>query len=156
MGERLNPSSVPPIRKADEIGPLKLKRPVPRGADDCDVASIPAALQGPPAVRDEALTNLRALLLRGARFDLSRSRDSLSHLSDAELDALAIQAADDALVAILTRLESFRGASRFTTWASKFAVHEAGLKRRALADIGPSPEANVPPGRRDSACSADS
>jgi len=83
-----------PIRKADEIAPLKLKRPAPGGADDCDVASISAALQGLPAVRDEALDSLRALLLRGARFGLSRSGDSLSHLSDAELDALEIQAAD--------------------------------------------------------------
>jgi RNA polymerase sigma-70 factor (ECF subfamily) len=108
---------------------------------DCAAASIPAALQGSPAARDEALATLRALLLRGTRFELSRTRRSLSRLSDAEVDSLAIQAAEDALVEVLARVESFRGASRFTTWASKFAVHEAGLRRRALAGDEPSSQA---------------
>jgi RNA polymerase sigma-70 factor (ECF subfamily) len=108
---------------------------------DCAAASIPAALQGSPAARDEALATLRALLLRGTRFELSRTRRSLSRLSDAEVDSLAIQAAEDALVEVVARIESFRGASRFTTWASKFAVHEAGLRRRALAGDEPSSQA---------------
>jgi RNA polymerase sigma-70 factor (ECF subfamily) len=49
------------------------------------------------------------------------------------LDDLVEQAADDALFAVLRRLEDFRGLSRFTTWAYKFAVLEAGVKvqRRA-------------------------
>ena len=51
----------------------------------------------------------------------------------AELDDLAVQAADDALVAILGKLESFRGDSRFTTWAYKFALLEAGVKARRRA-----------------------
>ena len=42
-----------------------------------------------------------------------------------ELDDLAMQAADDALVAVLGKLDDFRGASRFTTWAYKFALLEA-------------------------------
>src|ERR671917_639308 len=47
-----------------------------------------------------------------------------------ELDDLAVQAADDALVAILAKLDTFRGTSRFTTWAYKFALLEAGVKAR--------------------------
>ncbi len=50
-----------------------------------------------------------------------------------ELDDLATQAADDALVAILAKLDSFRGASRFTTWAYKFVLLEAGVKARRRA-----------------------
>ena len=51
----------------------------------------------------------------------------------AELDDLAMQAADDALVAIMTKLHTFRGDSRFTTWAYKFALLEAGVKARGRA-----------------------
>jgi RNA polymerase sigma-70 factor (ECF subfamily) len=41
-----------------------------------------------------------------------------------------VQAADDALVAILRKLPTYRGASRFTTWAAKFAILEAAVKAR--------------------------
>ena len=44
-----------------------------------------------------------------------------------------MQAADDALKSILCKLDDFRGASRFTTWAYKFAVLEAGAKGRRRA-----------------------
>ena len=44
-----------------------------------------------------------------------------------------MQAAGDALVAVLAKLDSFRGASRFTTWAYKFALLEAGVKARRRA-----------------------
>jgi RNA polymerase sigma-70 factor (ECF subfamily) len=50
-----------------------------------------------------------------------------------ELDDLAMQAADDALVAVLGKLDEFRGASRFTTWAYKFALLEAGVRLRRRA-----------------------
>jgi RNA polymerase sigma-70 factor (ECF subfamily) len=36
-------------------------------------------------------------------------------------------------VAVLGKLDSFRGASRFTTWAYKFALLEAGVKARRRA-----------------------
>ena len=57
----------------------------------------------------------------------------LVHLRGEELDDIAAQAADDALVAVLAKLESYRGASRFTTWAYKFALLEAAtaMRRRA-------------------------
>ena len=53
-----------------------------------------------------------------------------------ELDDLAVQAADDALVAIMTKLHTFRGDSRFTTWAYKFALLEAGVKARGRTMAG--------------------
>src|SRR3954452_17392534 len=74
-------------------------------------------LRGPDAVREAAISDLHALLLRGARFELDRRRNALPHVSGAELAALATQASDDALVAIVAKLDTFRGASRFTTWA---------------------------------------
>jgi RNA polymerase sigma-70 factor (ECF subfamily) len=57
----------------------------------------------------------------------------LPHLRGNDLDDLANQAADDALVSVLARLDSFRGASRFTTWAYKFALLEAAVKLRRRA-----------------------
>jgi RNA polymerase sigma-70 factor (ECF subfamily) len=91
------------------------------------------ALHGPPAVRDEALAELHALLLRAARFELGRRRSMLRDVPLAEIDDMADQAADDAMVALLGKLDSFRGASRFTTWAYKFALLEAGVKARRRA-----------------------
>jgi RNA polymerase sigma-70 factor (ECF subfamily) len=46
---------------------------------------------------------------------------------------LAQQSADDALLAVLDKLDQFRGESRFTTWAYKFALLEAGVKVRRRA-----------------------
>jgi RNA polymerase sigma-70 factor, ECF subfamily len=119
-----------------------------------------AALRARGSEREEATARLHELLLRAARYEASRRRDSLSRVGAAELDDLAHQAADDALVAILRKLDSFRGDSRFTTWAYKFALLEAGVKlrRRAwegrelpldvegrppLPDLGPSPQADA-------------
>jgi RNA polymerase sigma-70 factor, ECF subfamily len=82
---------------------------------------------------DEAVARLHALLLRAARFECARRRPSLPHLRGNDLDDVANQAADDALVSILARLDSFRGESRFTTWAYKFALLEAAVKLRRRA-----------------------
>jgi RNA polymerase sigma-70 factor (ECF subfamily) len=83
--------------------------------------------------REHAITRLHELLLRAARFELSRRRAELSHVRGEELDDLANQAADDALMAVLAKLDDYRGASRFTTWAYKFALLEAGVRLRRRA-----------------------
>ena len=57
----------------------------------------------------------------------------LPQLRGGDLDDVALQAADDALVAVLGRLDRYRGESRFTTWAYKFALLEAAVKLRKLA-----------------------
>ena len=83
--------------------------------------------------RDDAVARLHELLLRAARFECARRRPALPHLRGNDLDDIANQAADDALVSVLARLDSFRGASRFTTWAYKFALLEAAVKLRRRA-----------------------
>jgi RNA polymerase sigma factor (sigma-70 family) len=80
-----------------------------------------------------ALAELHALLIHGAHHELGRRRASLADISSAEIGDLATQAADDALIAVLSQLDSFRGTSRFTTWAYKFALLEAGVKARRRA-----------------------
>ena len=86
-----------------------------------------AALHGPSATREKATADLRALLMRGARFELSRTRHGLGEIPSEEADALATEAADAALIAVLASLDSYRAKSRFTTWASKYALREAGM-----------------------------
>jgi RNA polymerase sigma-70 factor, ECF subfamily len=76
--------------------------------------------------RDAAVGELHALLLKAARFEVERR-------GEADGEDLAQQSADDALVAVLRRLPDFRGDSRFTTWAYKFALYEAGVKARRRA-----------------------
>ncbi|HEU4658430.1 MAG TPA: sigma-70 family RNA polymerase sigma factor [Capillimicrobium sp.] len=83
--------------------------------------------------RDAAVGRLHALLLRAARFEVGRRRAALAATGERELDDLAAQAADDALMAVLRKLDTFRGDSRFTTWAYKFALLEAAVKVRRRA-----------------------
>jgi RNA polymerase sigma-70 factor, ECF subfamily len=90
--------------------------------------------------RDEAVWRLHALLVREARFEVRRRTAWLSHPSGGDLDDLAVQAADDAVVAILAQLDHFRGDSLFTTWARRFAQLEAPDKiRRRLGRGGELP-----------------
>jgi RNA polymerase sigma-70 factor, ECF subfamily len=93
------------------------------------------------ADRDRALEELHALLLGAARFALARRASLLPQLGREGLDELAVEAADDALIAVLARLGDYRGESRFTTWAWKFAFLEACVairKRRWLGREIPS------------------
>lgn len=86
-----------------------------------------AALGGTGAERDAAITALHALLTRVAHAEVRR-RSGRVRLLGRELDDLAEQAADDALVSITRKLGEFRGESRFTTWAYRFVVLEVSSK----------------------------
>jgi RNA polymerase sigma-70 factor, ECF subfamily len=85
------------------------------------------------AAYDGAVGRLHALLLGAARFEVARRRPTLPHLRGDELPDIAMEAADDALMSVLRRLDDFRGDSRFTTWAYKFALLEAAVKLRRRA-----------------------
>jgi RNA polymerase sigma-70 factor, ECF subfamily len=90
-------------------------------------------LRADGATQDEAVARLHALLLRAARFEIGRRSRVQPHVRGDDLDDLAHQAADDALMSVLARLDDFRGLSRFTTWAYKFALLEAAVKLRKRA-----------------------
>jgi RNA polymerase sigma-70 factor (ECF subfamily) len=115
---------------------IALRRPSAPAAStrrslDVESAGWLRALSGVGAERDDAVRRLHALLLRAARFEVARRQRTASSGSESgDLDDLAVQAAADALVAILSKLHSFRGDSRFTTWAYKFALLEAAAKLR--------------------------
>jgi RNA polymerase sigma-70 factor (ECF subfamily) len=80
--------------------------------------------------RETAIGELHVLLLRASRFEVARRRAVLGRRYDTEHEDLAQQSADDALMAVLGKLDQFRGDSRFTTWAYKFALYEAAVKVR--------------------------
>jgi RNA polymerase sigma-70 factor, ECF subfamily len=108
--------------------------PVPtRAALDDDSHEWLRCLRADGLVKDEAVARLHALLMRAARFEVARRRPTLPHVRGDELEDIATEAADDALMSILRRLDDFRGASRFTTWAYKFALLEAAVKLRKRA-----------------------
>ena len=100
---------------------------------DADSEAWLRALRAPGGERDRAVERLHALLMRAARFEVSRRRGALAHVRGEELEDIATQAADDACVAVLAKLGDYRGASRFTTWAYKFALLEAGVRLRRRA-----------------------
>ncbi|MGH2974061.1 MAG: RNA polymerase sigma factor [Solirubrobacterales bacterium] len=83
--------------------------------------------------REAAVVELHSLLLKAARFEVDRRRASLPHLRGGDQEDLAQQSADDALLAVLSKLGDFRGEARFTTWAYKFALLEAAVKVRRRA-----------------------
>ncbi len=88
------------------------------------------------AERDQALARLHDLLLRAACSEAAR-RGGSPRLGGLDLDDLARRAAADALRAITAELRGFPGESRFTTWASKFAVSAVAVQAaRAAAAPG--------------------
>ena len=82
---------------------------------------MPALGSGPAPVLDPGLA---------ARFEVARRRAFTPHLRGEASADIALQAADDALMAVLARLDDYRGESRFTTWAYKFALFEASVAVR--------------------------
>ncbi|HEY7268070.1 MAG TPA: sigma-70 family RNA polymerase sigma factor [Solirubrobacterales bacterium] len=90
-------------------------------------------LRDPGRDRDVAIAELQELLLRAARFEVRRRCATMSQIRGGDQEDLAEQSAGDAIVAILSKLDDFRGDSRFTTWAYKFALYEAAAKIRKLA-----------------------
>jgi RNA polymerase sigma-70 factor, ECF subfamily len=111
-----------------ETPPESVSRPAEDGS-----RSWVQRLRASGAARDAAVAELHELLLKAARFEVGRRGDMVPHLRGGDLEDLAQQSADDALIAVLRKLDEFRGESRFTTWAYKFALLEAAVKVRRRA-----------------------
>jgi RNA polymerase sigma-70 factor (ECF subfamily) len=114
----------------ERASPLPTLTPAPPSLDAESREWLRCLRADDGATRDEAIARLHALLMRAARFEVARRRPTLPHLRGDELEDIATEAADDALMSVLRRLDDFRGASRFTTWAYKFALLEAAVKLR--------------------------
>ena len=96
-------------------------------------ADLPIRLATPGPDRDLALGELHALMVRGCRHQVRRMRAQLPGFDARACDDLAVSAADDALMALLGKLHTFEGRSRFTTWAYKFAILQAATEVRRHA-----------------------
>ncbi len=81
----------------------------------------------------QAVADLYDLLHRAARHEAQRRRGSVPQRVADDLDDIARQAASDAVVVVLRKIDAYRGASRFTTWAYKFVIFEvsAALRRES-------------------------
>ncbi len=84
-------------------------------------------LRGPK--REAAIDDLRATLVRGLRYALIQRYG----VTEADVEDFV----QDALVKIMDALDTFRGESRFTTWAQKIAVRVAlsELRRKRWENI---------------------
>ena len=100
------------VRAVEPTIPLPRRAPA---SHDAESREWLRDLRAEGATRDEAIARLHALLLRAARFEVARRRPSLPHLRGDELDDIVTEAANDALMSVLRRLDDFGGASRFTT-----------------------------------------
>jgi RNA polymerase sigma-70 factor (ECF subfamily) len=88
-----------------------------------------AALSEPGPEQTAALADLRWLLVRGLGYAMA----DRPRVTEADIEGFV----QDALLKVLDNLDSFRGDSRFTTWAQKIAVHEAftELRRKRWEDV---------------------
>lgn len=77
-----------------------------------------------------AIVQIHERLHHEAAFHIRLRVRNLSEFPRSDIDDLAIQAADDALVALLRKLEDYRGESQFWTWARRFAALEAAVSIR--------------------------
>ena len=91
-----------------------------------------AALSEPGAAQDDAMRRLHALMVRAAAQQVWRMRAALPDPSPDAVDDLANQAADEAMTALLSKLHTFEGRSRFSTWAFKFAILQAATEVRRI------------------------
>jgi RNA polymerase sigma-70 factor (ECF subfamily) len=105
------------------------ERPAPRARRDDWVEALTST--GPRGQR--ALIDLHRLLLRAARHQVQTMRGQLSGAGAERIDEIAQAAADEALVAVLAKLPTFEGRSRFTTWAYKFAILQTATEVRRFA-----------------------
>jgi RNA polymerase sigma-70 factor (ECF subfamily) len=100
---------------------------------DADSRAWLDGLRATGAEHARTLDRLHDLLLRAAYTEARRRRHLYPEIVGAELDDLCRQAADDAVLAVTAKLDGYRGASRFTTWAYAFAIFETSVKLRRHA-----------------------
>lgn len=96
-----------------------------------------ADLRGAPEAQTQAIEDLQQRLQRGIFYYLSRERSDLSDLSNHELTQMSEDLAQDATLRVIENLDSFRGDSLFTTWATRIATRVAisELRRARYKDF---------------------
>jgi len=90
-------------------------------------------LSEPGEAQEAALSDLRAIIMRGLPYALSKWLKP----SDPHFESLSEEVAQDTLLRVLDSLHSFEGRSKFTTWVHKIAVRIAltELRRKRWRDV---------------------
>lgn len=134
-GGTIPPVLATPTTSDQDAAVISRSEPASGGSDARSPASLDAdsrrwveRLRAGHPRHDQTVGSLHDVLRRVASYELSRRRQGVWSISGPEFDDLAEQAADDALVNVLAKLDEFRGLSRFTTWAYKFVMFEVSAK----------------------------
>jgi RNA polymerase sigma-70 factor (ECF subfamily) len=90
-------------------------------------------LQGEGEQRESALADLRQIILTGLPYALNKWIPT----NDPRFASLAEEVAQDTLLRVLDRLDTFEGRSQFTTWVHKIAVRIAltELRRKRWENV---------------------
>lgn len=112
------------LNRVDEVREDQMRAPAGEAEDWVGLLSSP----GPS--REDAVRRLHELMLRAARHQVAQMYASLPALGHVRIQDIVNQAADEATVAVLAKLGSFEGRSRFTTWAYKFGILHAAVEVR--------------------------
>lgn len=91
-------------------------------------------------MQETAITDLRDLLLRATLYFFNRNLGDFAGMAPDKILQCAEDCAQDALIAILDHLSDFRGDSKFTTWAYKFAINKSLVTARRESWRGKSLE----------------
>ncbi|MGO4596382.1 RNA polymerase sigma factor [Terrabacter sp. 2RAF25] len=117
-------------------GPGTTTRPAPApgglaGPTHVEPVDWVVALSTPGPDQQHAQRMLHQLMVRAAAHQVWRMRSALPD-DPASVEVIIQQAADEAMTALLAKLHTFEGRSRFTTWAFKFAILQASSDVRRL------------------------
>ena len=97
---------------------------------DAESRSWLKRLRADDPTRSEAVAELYDRLRREAAFHIRYRVTNLAQFPRSDIEDLATQAAGDALLALLRKLDDYRGDSQFWTWARRFAELEAPVSIR--------------------------
>jgi RNA polymerase sigma-70 factor, ECF subfamily len=114
----------------------------PETASGVDPENWVEALSIPGPIRDQAMSRLHQMMVRASHHQVRRMRSMLAGVGNDRLDEIANQAADEAMMAVLAKLSTFEGRSRFTTWAYKFAILQSATEVRRFAWLNREVELN--------------
>jgi RNA polymerase sigma-70 factor (ECF subfamily) len=88
------------------------------------------ALNASGEIQEAAILDLRDLLLRATLYFFSRNLNDFRGVNRDEILQRAEDCAQEALITVMNHLSDFRGDSKFTTWAYKFAINIALMTAR--------------------------
>ena len=129
-------STAAPVESLQPARPRLRVRAVPARRLDAESRAWWVRLHGIGPEHDCAIAELHERLRREAWFHIRLRTRGMSEFPGSDLDDLAVMAADDALLAVLRKLDDYRGESQFWTWARRFAQLEApvSIRRRLGRD----------------------